>query len=92
MRSSPPGGLGGAPAYPLYAGTSAYAVTDLNPTGAKDGAHLDTLEVLANADHMPQSGARRFPTDNPVVLRPMLGLYSATVEEAHASMKDAAES
>lgn len=86
-----PGGLGGAPAYPVKPKTAAIAVIDLNPSGA-DGAltWINELNVLADGDHMPNAEQLNFPLGPDVkVLDPKLGLYSGTVADAVASMKQA---
>lgn len=87
-----PGGLGGAPAYPVYAGRTAYAVIDLDPSGATSGTvtGIDELNVLADGDHMPDADTRNFPLGSgALVLKPKLGLYRSTVADAVASMKTA---
>ncbi|WP_328895345.1 DUF4232 domain-containing protein [Streptomyces sp. NBC_00236] len=86
-----PGGLGGAPAYPVKPKTAAIAVIDLNPSGA-DGAltWINELNVLADGDHMPNAEQLNFPLGPDVkVLDPKLGLYSGTIAEAVSSMKQA---
>ncbi|MEV7602191.1 DUF4232 domain-containing protein [Kitasatospora sp. NPDC089797] len=87
VRPLVPGGLGGAPAYPLAAGRSAYAVIDLNPGGAAAGTPgIDQLNVLADGDHMPTADTRNFPLGTGAkVLKPKLGLYRSTVADAAAS-------
>lgn len=87
-----PGGLGGAPAYPVYAGRTAYAVIDLDPSGATSGtvAGIDELNVLADGDHMPNADTLNFPLGSgALVLKPKLGLYEATVADAVTSMQSA---
>lgn len=86
-----PGGLGGAPAYPVKPKTAAIAVIDLNPSGA-DGAltWINELNVLADGDHMPNAEQLNFPLGPEVkVLDPKLGLYSGTIADAVSSMKQA---
>lgn len=86
-----PGGLGGAPAYPVKPKTAAIAVIDLNPSGA-DGAltWINELNVLADGDHMPNAEQLNFPLGPDVkVLDPKLGLYSGTIADAVSSMKQA---
>ncbi|MFC7219581.1 DUF4232 domain-containing protein [Streptomyces polyrhachis] len=81
-----PGGLGGAPAYALYAGQTAYAVLDLDPEGGASGAGLDELNVLADGEHLPDAETKVFPLDpGAAVMQPRLGLYRATVADAAAS-------
>ncbi|MFB7470287.1 DUF4232 domain-containing protein [Kitasatospora sp. NPDC056184] len=85
VRPLVPGGLGGAPAYPVGAGKSAYAVIDLNPGGAAAGtAPVDQLNVLPD-DRLPTAETRNFPLGaGAKVLGPKLGLYRATVADAAA--------
>ncbi|MFF7459233.1 DUF4232 domain-containing protein [Kitasatospora sp. NPDC008115] len=88
VRPLVPGGLGGAPAHPVGAGKTAYAVIDLNPGGASTGTApgIDQLNVLADGDHMPTAETRNFPLGSGAkVLKPRLGLYRATVADAAAS-------
>ncbi|WKK26663.1 DUF4232 domain-containing protein [Streptomyces olivoreticuli] len=86
-----PGGLGGAPAYPLHAGQAAYAVIDLDPTG-KAGATVPQgteLNVLAHSD-MPNAETLNFPLgSNARVLNPKLGLYESNINDAISSMEQA---
>ncbi|WP_143172558.1 DUF4232 domain-containing protein [Actinacidiphila paucisporea] len=87
-----PGGLGGPPAYPVHARQTAYAVIDLDPSGATTGTApgVDELNVLPDADHMPAAATESFPLGKgALVLRPKLGLYRTTVADAVASMKSA---
>jgi Protein of unknown function (DUF4232) len=87
-----PDGLGGPPASPVYAGRTAYAVIDLDPSGATKGTVPGTNEmnVLADGDHMPNRETLRFALgEGTHVLRPKLGLYEATVADAVASMRTA---
>lgn len=85
-----PGGLGGAPYSPIYAGHSAYAVLDLNPSHTAAGAsHLyNEIDVLAS-DFMPNAATTNHPvkaqpagTGNPDVKAPVLSLYQPTVADA----------
>ncbi|MFE7562745.1 DUF4232 domain-containing protein [Kitasatospora sp. NPDC057500] len=88
VRPLVPGGLGGAPAHPVGAGKTAFAVIDLNPGGASTGTApgVDQLNVLADGDHMPTAETRNFPLGSGAkVLKPRLGLYRATVADAAAS-------
>ncbi|MEU9040544.1 MULTISPECIES: DUF4232 domain-containing protein [unclassified Kitasatospora] len=83
-----PSGLGGAPAYPVAAGQTAYAVLDLNPGGAATGtaAGVDELNVLADGDHMAAADTLDFPLGNGAkVAKPKLGLYRSSVADAAAS-------
>jgi len=85
-----PGGLGGPPAYVLYAGKTAYAVLDLNPGGSGTGTAttLDEINVLP-ADTMPNAATKNFPLGGGSVATPKLGLYEAGVADAVASMQGA---
>ncbi|MGW4198147.1 DUF4232 domain-containing protein [Streptomyces sp. NPDC005004] len=92
IRPLVPGGLGGPPAYALHAGRTAYAVIDLDPSGATTGTApgVDEMNVLADGDHMPAAETRNFPLGSGAkVLEPKLGLYSDTVARAVASMRQA---
>ncbi|MBV6696670.1 DUF4232 domain-containing protein [Kitasatospora aureofaciens] len=86
-----PGGLGGAPAYPVAAGQTAYAVIDLNPGGAATGTApgVDQLNVLADGDHMPTADTLNFPLAGAKVLKPKLGLYRSTVGDSASAMSAA---
>ncbi|MGQ4485300.1 DUF4232 domain-containing protein [Streptomyces sp. SAS_281] len=85
-----PGGLGGAPAYPVKPKTAAIAVIDLNPGGGNGVTWVDELNVLADGDHMPNAEQLNFPLGPDVkVGTPKLGLYERTVADAVASMKQA---
>ena len=87
-----PGGLGGAPAYPVYAGRTAYAVIDLDPSGATTGTvpGMDELNVLANGDHMSNAETLNFSLGSGAhVKTPKLGLYRSTVADAVTSMRSA---
>lgn len=80
-----PSGLGGAPAYAVAPGQTAYAVLDLNPGGG-GAAGVDQLNVLPDGEHMPTAETRNFPLGvGAKAGRPKLGLYGATVAEAAAS-------
>ncbi|HEY3480560.1 MAG TPA: hypothetical protein VGL02_16825, partial [Streptomyces sp.] len=87
-----PSGLGGPPAYVLHAGRTAYAVIDLDPSGATAGTvpGIDELNVLADGDHMPNADTLNFPLGPGAhVLKPKLGLYRTTVADAVSSMESA---
>lgn len=87
-----PSGHGGAPAYPVRAGKTAYAVIDLNPRGATTGtvAGIDELNVLADDDHMSNAETHNFPLGSGAkVLKPKLGLYRSTIADAVNSMTQA---
>jgi len=83
-----PGGLGGAPSFPVYANTTVYAVLDLNPGGATSGTAtgVDEINVLAT-DNWPNAATQNFPLDGSLVLKPKLGLYQPSVADAISSMK-----
>ncbi|MER6101418.1 DUF4232 domain-containing protein [Streptomyces sp. NPDC001832] len=88
-----PGGLGGAPAYPVKPKTAAIAVIDLNPSGANGLTWIDEMNVLADGDHMPNADTQNFALGPDVKVRdPKLGLYQSTVAEAVSSMKQAGTS
>lgn len=87
-----PDGLGGPPASPVYAGRTAYAVVDLDPSGATKGTAfgVNEMNVLADGDHMSSRETVQFPLGSGAhVLRPKLGLYEDTVARAVASMESA---
>ncbi|MFF2327116.1 MULTISPECIES: DUF4232 domain-containing protein [unclassified Streptomyces] len=92
VRPLVPGRLGGAPAFPVRAGHTAYAVIDLDPSGTTTGtvAGIDEMNVLADGDHMPNADTLNFPLGpSAKVLRPKLGLYRNTVTDAVVSMTGA---
>ncbi|WP_330452973.1 MULTISPECIES: DUF4232 domain-containing protein [unclassified Streptomyces] len=85
-----PGGLGGAPAYPVKPKTAAIAVIDLNPGGGNGVTWVNELNVLADGDHMPNADQLNFPLGPDVkVGTPKLGLYERSIADAVASMKQA---
>ncbi|MEW2486118.1 DUF4232 domain-containing protein [Streptomyces sp. NPDC048411] len=89
VRPLIPSGLGGAPAYPVRAGHTAYAVIDLNPSGATTGTvpEIDEMNVLADGNHMPNADTLNFPLGTGTkVLKPKLGLYRNTIADAVSSM------
>ncbi len=90
-----PGGLGGAPAYALYAGHTAYAVVDLNPSHSISGAvrTYDQLSVIAS-DGLPNAATVEAKlvdeggsTGNPYVKDPFLGLYRNSIADAVSAAK-----
>ncbi|MFD4759729.1 DUF4232 domain-containing protein [Streptomyces sp. NPDC058439] len=92
VRPLVPSGLGGAPAYPVRAGKTAYAVIDVNPCGATTGtvAGIDEMNVLADDAHMPNAETHNFPLGSGAkVLKPKLGLYRSTIADAVSSMTQA---
>ncbi|MEU3655757.1 DUF4232 domain-containing protein [Streptomyces sp. NPDC032161] len=93
VRPKVPGGLGGAPAYPVKPKTAAIAVIDLNPKGGDGMTWINEMNVLADGDHMPNADTQNFDLGPDVkVLDPKLGLYRSTVAEAVSSMKQAGTS
>ncbi|MFD7069561.1 DUF4232 domain-containing protein [Streptomyces sp. NPDC059913] len=85
-----PGGLGGAPAYPVKPKTAAIAVIDLNPKGGNGVTWINEMNVLADGDHMPNADTQNFELGPDVkVLDPKLGLYEASVADAVSSMESA---
>ncbi len=89
VKPKVPEGLGGAPASPVYAGRTAYAVIDLDPSG--DTRHavamINTMNVLPDGDHMSSRYTRIFRLGaGDHVLDPTLGLYQTTVERAVESV------
>ncbi|MFF2958343.1 hypothetical protein ACFVT1_05340 [Streptomyces sp. NPDC057963] len=93
IQPAVPGGLGGAPAYPVKPKTAALAVIDLNPSGANGLTWIDEMNVLADGDHMPNADTQNFELGPDVKVRdPKLGLYRSTVAEAVSSMKQAGTS
>ncbi|MEU9617530.1 DUF4232 domain-containing protein [Streptomyces sp. NPDC088251] len=93
IQPAVPGGLGGAPAYPVKPKTAAIAVIDLNPSGANGLTWIDEMNVLADGDHMPNADTQNFELGPDVKVRdPKLGLYRSTVAEAVSSMKQAGTS
>ncbi|MEU2952137.1 hypothetical protein [Streptomyces sp. SID1034] len=86
-----PSGLGGAPAVPVYAGHTVYAVLDTDPGGAKGGnGGIDEISVLAD-ERFPNAEMHSFPMDEgaTVTRHPKLGLYRDTVRDAVTSMRSA---
>ena len=93
IKPAVPGGLGGAPAYPVKPKTAAIAVIDLNPSGANGLTWINEMNVLADGDHMPNADTQNFELGPDVkVHNPKLGLYEGTVAEAVSSMKQAGTS
>lgn len=84
----------GTSRFPVSAGRNAYAVIDLDPSGATTGTApgINELNVLADDEgtDMPLANTRNFPLPGGVrVLNPRMGLYRATTAEAVASMATA---
>ncbi|MFI9273340.1 DUF4232 domain-containing protein [Kitasatospora sp. NPDC052896] len=89
-----PGGPGSTLRFPLPAGQSAYAVIDLDPSGATTGtlSWINELNVLADRDgtNMPLADIENFPIGTGArVLEPKLGLYRSSVADAVTSMSGA---
>ncbi|MFJ5067873.1 DUF4232 domain-containing protein [Kitasatospora sp. NPDC088556] len=81
----------GTQRFPLPAGQNAYAVIDLNPSGATTGTtpDINELNVLTDQDdtNMPLAATHNFPlTSDTRVLNPHLGNYRATTADAVTSM------
>ncbi|MFI2608402.1 DUF4232 domain-containing protein [Kitasatospora sp. NPDC018619] len=81
----------GTARFTVPAGQAAYAVIDLDPSGATTGTApgIDEINVLVDQDgtNMPLANTRNFPLPSGArVLNPKLGLYRAGVAEAVASM------
>ncbi|WP_405715077.1 MULTISPECIES: DUF4232 domain-containing protein [unclassified Streptomyces] len=85
-----PGGLGGAPAYPVKPKTAAIAVIDLNPGGKNGVTWVNEMNVLPDGDHMPNADTQNFELGPDVkVGDAKLGLYRSTVADAVSSMQQA---
>ncbi|MFF9567774.1 DUF4232 domain-containing protein [Streptomyces sp. NPDC014685] len=90
IRPAVPGGLGGAPAYPVKPKTAAIAVIDLNPAGKGGVTWVNEMNVLPDGDHMANADTQNFDLGPDVkVDSPKLGLYQSTVAEAVSSMQSA---
>ncbi|MDK0521041.1 DUF4232 domain-containing protein [Streptomyces sp. ML-6] len=90
IRPAVPGGLGGAPAYPVKPKTAAIAVIDLNPAGKGGVTWVNEMNVLPDGDHMANADTQNFDLGPDVkVDSPKLGLYRSTVAEAVSSMQSA---
>lgn len=80
----------GTARFPVPAGRSAYAVIDLDPSGATTGTvpGINELNVLADDEGaMPLAGTQNFPLGSGArVLNPQMGIYRSTVAEAVTSM------
>ncbi len=84
----------GTSRFPVPAGRTAYAVIDLDPSGATTGTApgIDELNVLVDQDgtNMPLANTRNFQLGGGVrVLNPRLGLYRSSVADAVTSMTTA---
>ncbi|MEU1424009.1 DUF4232 domain-containing protein [Kitasatospora sp. NPDC005751] len=81
----------GTARFAVPAGQSAYAVIDLDPSGATTGTvpGINELNVLVDDDdtNMPLANTRNFPLGNGArVLNPQMGIYRSSVAEAVTSM------
>ncbi|WP_327305484.1 DUF4232 domain-containing protein [Streptomyces sp. NBC_01298] len=82
LQATAPGGLGGAPAYPVRPGATAYAAVDLNPSGGK-GPVADEVNVLADKEHMPNADGVSLKLTKPgTVATPKVGLYRGNTRDA----------
>ncbi|MEU5214978.1 DUF4232 domain-containing protein [Streptomyces sp. NPDC020807] len=82
LQATPPGGLGGAPAYPVRPGATAYAAVNLNPSGGK-GPVADEINVLADGQHMPNADGVSLRLAKPgSVANPKVGLYRTSTRAA----------
>lgn len=82
LQATAPGGLGGAPAYPVRPGATAYAAVDLNPSGG-NGPVADELNVLADQEHMPNADGVSLKLAEPgSVANPKVGLYRTNTRDA----------
>ncbi len=97
VQPAVPGGLGGPPYFPIYAGAHAYAVVDLDPSHATSGAskQYNTLSVIATTELPDADTVNTTITEegsgggNPYVKSPFLGLYRSTVADAVSSANPA---
>ncbi|MEU4117061.1 DUF4232 domain-containing protein [Kitasatospora sp. NPDC028055] len=81
----------GTTRFTVAAGQKAYAVIDLDPSGATTGTApgIDELNVLADDEgtNMPLSSTQNFPLGaGAKVLEPKMSIYRGTVAEAVTSM------
>ncbi|MER7673383.1 DUF4232 domain-containing protein [Kitasatospora sp. NPDC096128] len=81
----------GTTRFTVAAGQKAYAVIDLDPSGATAGTApgIDEINVLADDEgtNMPLSNTQNFPLGaDAKVLEPKMSIYRATVAEAVTSM------
>ncbi|MGW1224933.1 DUF4232 domain-containing protein [Streptomyces sp. NPDC001515] len=85
-----PGGLGGAPAYPVRPGASAFAVIDINPGGGNGLTWPDEMNVLVDGDNMSNAEQEGYPLPpGAKVGTPKLGLYRTSIADAVSSMQSA---
>ncbi|MGW7583770.1 DUF4232 domain-containing protein [Kitasatospora sp. NPDC054768] len=81
----------GTERFTVPAGQNAYAVIDLDPSGATTGTTpgINEINVLADDEgtNMPLANTQNFPLDSGVrVLNPKMGNYRSSVADAVASM------
>ncbi|MFF2122610.1 DUF4232 domain-containing protein [Kitasatospora sp. NPDC058184] len=81
----------GTERFPVPAGRSAYAVIDLDPSGATTGTApgINEINVLVDGEgtNMPLANTRNFPLPAGAhVLNPKMGNYRGSVADAVASM------
>ncbi|MER5759527.1 DUF4232 domain-containing protein [Streptomyces sp. NPDC002082] len=82
LQATAPGGLGGAPAYPVRPGATAYAAVNLNPSGG-NGPVADEINILADKEHMPNADGVSLKLAKPgTVANPKVGLYRTTTRDA----------
>ncbi|MDD9377744.1 DUF4232 domain-containing protein [Streptomyces sp. ZAF1911] len=82
LQATAPGGLGGAPAYPVRPGATAYAAVNLNPSGG-NGPVADEINILADKEHMPNADGVSLPLAKPgSVANPKVGLYRTNTRDA----------
>ncbi|MCX5297016.1 DUF4232 domain-containing protein [Streptomyces sp. NBC_00193] len=82
LQATAPGGLGGAPAYPVRPGATAYAAVNLNPSGG-NGPVADEINILADKEHMPNADGVSLQLAKPgSVANPKVGLYRTTARDA----------
>ncbi|MFD6884977.1 DUF4232 domain-containing protein [Streptomyces sp. NPDC059957] len=82
LQATAPGGLGGAPAYPVHPGATAYAAVDLNPSGG-NGPVADEVSILADKEHMPNADGVSLRLAKPgSVAHPKVGLYRTNTRDA----------
>ncbi|MER7511473.1 DUF4232 domain-containing protein [Streptomyces lavendulae] len=82
LQATAPDGLGGAPAYPVRPGATAYAAVDLDPSGG-NGPVADEVNVLADKEHMPNADGVSLQLAKPgSVANPKVGLYRTNSRDA----------
>ncbi|MFD5142806.1 DUF4232 domain-containing protein [Streptomyces sp. NPDC058401] len=82
LQAAAPGGLGGAPAYPVRPGATAYAAVNLNPSGG-NGPVADEVSILADKEHMPNADGVSLKLAKPgSIANPKVGLYRTNTRDA----------